>query len=108
MSVSFIWHRSGVRRIIRGSLRGDYSPRPQEAPRIGRRRERVDAHMAAGGGRMNEAFAADRDADMQFFLREMHEDKIAGLEVAARNRVSGTQLFPRGTRHANARAVGCI
>src|ERR1700676_1069424 len=107
MSVSFIWHRSGVRHYTR-SLHGDNSPRSQEAPRIGRRRERVDAHMAACGGRMKEAFAADRDADMQFFVREMHEDKIARLEVAARNRFSGTQLFPRGTRHPNARAVGCI
>src|ERR1700722_6061024 len=61
--------------------------------------------MAAGGGSMNEAFAADGDADVQFLVREMHEDQIARFEFATRDRRSRMQLFVRGARHPNARAV---
>ena len=54
---------------------------------------------------MDEAFAADGDADVQFLVREMHEYQIARLELAARDRRSRMQLFVRGTRHPNARAA---
>ena len=71
---------------------------------IGRSSERIDAYIAALGRRMNEAFVADGDADVQFLVREMHEDKIALMHFAARDRRTRAQLFVRGTRYANAGA----
>jgi len=54
---------------------------------------------------MNEALVVDGDADVQFFVREMHEDKIALMHFAARDRRTRAQLFVRGTRHANAGTI---
>ena len=54
---------------------------------------------------MNKALAVDGDADVQFFVREMHEDKIPRLQFAACDRHSGAQLFPRGTRYTHTGAV---
>lgn len=54
---------------------------------------------------MNESLAVKGDADMQFFAGEMQEDEITLAHCAARNRPAGCQLFPRSTRHANARAA---
>ena len=51
---------------------------------------------------MNEAFAAEGDADVQFLVREMHEDKISLMHFTARDRRTRAQLFVRGTRYANA------
>ena len=54
---------------------------------------------------MNEAYVVNGDADVQLFVREVHEDKITFMHLAARDRCAGMQLFVRGTRHANTGAV---
>jgi hypothetical protein len=51
---------------------------------------------------MNESLIVDGDADVQFLVREVHEDEIARLQCAARNGHPGAQLFPRSTRHTKA------
>src|SRR5882724_4304884 len=87
------------------SLRDDDSPRAHETMCIRRRGERIDAYVAALGWRVNETLVVDGDTDVQFLVREMHEDKIALMHFAARDRRSRAQLFVRGTRHANAGAI---
>ena len=49
---------------------------------------------------MNEELFVERDADMQFLVREMHEDQIARLKLAPRNRHSAGSCSwaVRGTR----------
>ena len=54
---------------------------------------------------MNEALLIDDDADVQFLVREMHEDEIAGAQFIAPHRHSGAQLFQRGTRYLDAGIV---
>src|SRR5260370_10997478 len=90
---------------IADSLCDDDAPRTHEAACVGRCRERIDAHAAARGRRMNEAFVVYGDAVVQFLVREMHEDKIAFMHLAARDRHTGVQLFVRGTRHRNTRVL---
>ncbi|MEA3198243.1 MAG: hypothetical protein QOF32_2295 [Gammaproteobacteria bacterium] len=51
---------------------------------------------------MNESLAIEGDADMQFLVREMHEDKITLMHLAASDRLADAELFQRGTRHMNA------
>ena len=53
---------------------------------------------------MNESIAVDGNADMQFFVCEVHEYKIAFMHLAARDRHAGAQLLVRGSRHRNTRA----
>jgi len=57
---------------------------------------------------MNEAIGVDGDADMQFLVRQVHEDEIAPLQLAERHRHSGAELFLGRARHANAGAAGRI
>ena len=54
---------------------------------------------------MNEAFVVNGDADVQLLVREVHEDKIAFMHLAARDRHTGVQLLVGGTRHVNTGAV---
>src|SRR6202051_890922 len=86
-------------------LSDDNSPRAQEPARIGGRGERIDAYMCALGGRVNEAFVVNGDADVQLLVREVHEDQIALMHFVARDRRTGVQLFVRGARNANTGAV---
>ncbi len=60
--------------------------------------------MAARGRRMNESFVVDGDADVQFLVREMHEDQIALMHLAASDRLADAELLQRGARHGNIRA----
>ena len=52
---------------------------------------------------MNEAFVVNGDADVQLLVREVHEHKIALMQLAARDRHAGAQLFVSGARHGNTR-----
>jgi len=54
---------------------------------------------------VNEALVVDDDADMQFLVRKMHEDQIAGAQFVAQHGHSRGQLFRRGTRHVKAGAI---
>ena len=54
---------------------------------------------------MNESLIVDGDADVQFLVREMHEDKVTPMHFAARDRRARAQLLVRGARHANAGTV---
>jgi hypothetical protein len=57
---------------------------------------------------MDESCAVDRDADMQLFVSEMHEDEIAATHFAARDRLAAPGLLESGTRHVNARAIRSV
>jgi len=54
---------------------------------------------------MDEVLIVDDDADMQFLVREMHENEIAGAQFASRYGQAGAHLFARGARHMNSGAV---
>ena len=54
---------------------------------------------------MDEAFAIDGDADVQFLVCEVHEDEITRLQFAASHRYSGSQLLLSGAGHGNAGAA---
>lgn len=54
---------------------------------------------------MNESLLVDGDADVQFLVREVHENEIAGAHLAARDRHSHAHLFRRRTRDTNSGAV---
>jgi len=57
---------------------------------------------------MNEAQMIERQAYVQFFVREMHEYEIAGLQAGARNGYAGLQLLRGRARHTNARRRGAV
>ena len=57
---------------------------------------------------MNEAIGVDHDTHMQFLVGQVHEDEIAHLQLAARHRHSGAELFLGRARHANTGATGRI
>src|SRR5208282_974703 len=67
--------------------------------------ERIDTHEAAGRGRVNEAIGIERDAHVQFFVREMHEYEVPGLDGTATDGYPGAQLVLSGSRQADPRAV---
>lgn len=55
---------------------------------------------------MYETLFVDCDADMQFFVRQPHEDEVPRLKLAPGNRHSAGKLFVRGARHANTGSGG--
>ena len=50
---------------------------PMKPRGVGGSRERIDAHVSAAGGRMNEALAADCDAHVKLLVGEAHEHQIS-------------------------------
>src|SRR5665213_765188 len=92
-------------RTIPDSRSGDDAARAQKAPRIKRRGEPIDAYVAAAGRRMDEVLIVNDDADMQFLVREMHENEIAGTQFAPWYGQAGAYLFMRGARHMNPGAI---
>ena len=57
---------------------------------------------------MNEAVTVDGDSDVKLLSRQVHEHKIAGLQVAASDRGSGMQLFSSSARQPESRAGGRV
>ena len=55
---------------------------------------------------MYETLFVDCDADMQFFVRQPHEDQVPRLKLAPGNRHAAGKLFVRGARHVNAGSGG--
>ena len=55
---------------------------------------------------MYETLFVDCDADMQFLVRQPHEDQVPRLKLAPGNRHSAGKLFVRGARHANTGSGG--
>ena len=87
-----------------GDLLADDASSAQVAARIRLRGERVDAYVAARRRRVNEPLAVDGDADVQFLVREVHEDEIARLHLAASDRLAEAELLAGRTRYMNAGA----
>lgn len=83
----------------------DDAASPQKPFLIQRRGEPIDAHVAARGGCVDEILIVDDDADMQFLVREMHENEIAGAQVVSRYGQARTHLLTRGARHMNSGAA---
>jgi hypothetical protein len=57
---------------------------------------------------VNETLFVDGDTDMQFLVREPHEDEVARLKLVPGNRHSAGELLVRGARHAEAGAAGRV
>ena len=54
---------------------------------------------------MDEVLIVDDDAHMQFLVREMHENEIAGTQFTSRYGGACAHLFVRGAWHMNAGAI---
>ncbi|MDB6098883.1 MAG: hypothetical protein JWN58_1586 [Gammaproteobacteria bacterium] len=57
---------------------------------------------------MHEAFSVERDGNVQFFMRQMHENEITCPHLRTINRNAHSLLFRRRSRHGNSGACGGV
>ncbi len=57
---------------------------------------------------MYEAVGVERDSNVQFLTRQMHEYEVSGLQPGTGDGYAGMELLPGGAWHRNARTAGGI
>lgn len=76
--------------------------------RVRRCVERIDSYVPSPRRSMNESIGVDCDSHMELLTRQMHENKIAGLQLRARDRRTGTQLLQHRPWQTNSRVIGGV